>query len=132
MAQTTEDTGLVPAGVTAARPAPGEALPDEVRPGEEVGPLVDPVQAVTTIVPAATAAMTAARLCLRFICTPGPPLSFRELVSLQATSPDLPYESARPVVSASPAPDAITRLTCCEASGNHGRARFSRHEGHDL
>ena len=37
MAQTTEDTGLVPVGVTAVRPAPGGALPDGVPPGEEVG-----------------------------------------------------------------------------------------------
>ena len=96
MAQTTEDTGLVPAGVIAARPAPGGTLPDGVRPGGEVGPLVDSVQAATTIVPAATAAMTAARLCLRFICTSRPPRSFRELVSPQATSPDLRYEPRAP------------------------------------
>ena len=120
MAQTTVGTGLVPAGVTTARPSPGGALPDGVRPGEEVGPPVDPVQAVTTIVPAAAAAMTAARLCLRFICTPGPPLSFRELVSLQATSPDLPYESGAPSSQPAPAPDAIACLTCYEASETMG------------
>ena len=93
---------MVPAGVTAARPAPGETLPDEVPPGEEVGPLVDPVQAATTSVPAAMAIMAAARLCLRFILYPKAIAGFRELVSLQATSPDPRYEPRAP--SSQPAP----------------------------
>ena len=80
VAQTTEETGLVPAGVTAARPAADEAGPDEAGPDDEAGPLADPVHAATTSVPAAMAAMTVARLCLRFISTPGPPQSFGKLV----------------------------------------------------
>ncbi|HUB21410.1 MAG TPA: hypothetical protein VMA97_03280 [Streptosporangiaceae bacterium] len=59
MAQTTEDTGLVPAGVTAARPGPGEAGP-----GGEADPFDEPEQAATAIVPAVTMAATAARVCL--------------------------------------------------------------------
>ena len=96
VAQTTEDTGLVPAGVTGARPGPDGTLPDGVRPGEEVGPLVDPVQAATTIVAAAMAVITPARLRLRFICTPRPSRNFRELLSLQATSPDPLYGPRAP------------------------------------
>jgi hypothetical protein len=60
VAHTTEDTGLVPAGVAAARPVADETWPDDE---------ADPVQAATAIVPAAMTAMTAARLCLRFIST---------------------------------------------------------------
>ena len=115
VAQTTEDTGLVPAGVIAARPGPDGALPDAVRPDEEVGPLVDPVQAVTTIVPAATAAMTAVRLCLRIICTPGPSQSFLELVSLQALGPTI--RVPRPVISASPRPRRNCALDLLRGSG---------------
>lgn len=82
VAQTTEDTGLVPAGVTAARPVADEAGPDG-----EADPPADPVHAAPTIVPAAGAAMTAARLCLRFIPTPGLRQSFGKLYRWrQATS----------------------------------------------
>ena len=80
VAQITEETGLVPAGVTAARPVADEVEPDEAGPDDEADPPADPVHAATTIVPAAMAAMTAARLCLRFISTPGPPQSFGKLV----------------------------------------------------
>ena len=85
VAQTTEDTGLVPAGVTAARLAPGETLP-----GEEAGSLADPVQPETTIVHAAITAMTAARLRLASMRIPGPPRCFAELLSLLAPMPDAP------------------------------------------
>jgi hypothetical protein len=59
VAQTTEDTGLVPAGVTAARPGPGDALP-----GGEADPPEEPEQATTAIAHAVTMAATAAQLCL--------------------------------------------------------------------
>ena len=83
VAQTTEDTGLVPAGVTVARLAPGEALP-----GEEAGPLADPVQPAITIVQTAITAMTAARLRLASTRMPGPPRCLAELLSLLAPMPD--------------------------------------------
>src|SRR5579871_5089990 len=67
VAQTTEDTGLVPAGVTAARPGPGEGLP-----GGAADPLEEPEQATTAIVPTVTMAAAAARLCLRSISPQGP------------------------------------------------------------
>jgi hypothetical protein len=67
VAQTTEDTGLVPAGVTAARPGPGEALP-----GGEADPLEEPEHAATAIAHAATIAVIAARLYLCTISTPRP------------------------------------------------------------
>ena len=59
VAQTTEDTGLVPAGVTAARPGPGEAPP-----GGEADPLAEPEQAATAIMPAVSMAATTAQPCL--------------------------------------------------------------------
>ena len=64
MAHTTEDTGLVPAGVTAARPVADGAAPDEAAPDEEAGSLADAVQAATVIVNAAIIVVTATRLCL--------------------------------------------------------------------
>ena len=58
-AQTTEDTGFVPTGVTVARSVAGEPWPDG-----ETDPLPDPLHAATAIVHAAMTAMTAARACL--------------------------------------------------------------------
>src|SRR5580700_143860 len=127
VAHTTEDTGLAPAGVTAARPGA-----DETWPGDEADPLPDPEHAATAIVPAATTAMTAARLCLRFISTPRLPRSFGELASRPASHlPGPTIRSLRPVISARPRPAAIACLTCLEPSGKSWEGGFSRHEGHD-